>query len=46
VKKHLRRWGAVDVLLAFFLTSWIGQFFTQLAEFRQEEAARLDRRSG
>jgi hypothetical protein len=39
VKKHLRRWGAAYVLLALFLGSWIGQFFTQLAEFRQEEAA-------
>lgn len=35
--KHLRRWGAVYVLLALFLGSWIGQLFTQLAEFTSEQ---------
>jgi hypothetical protein len=30
---HFRRWGAVYVLLLLFLGSWLGQFFTQLAEF-------------
>lgn len=33
----LRRWGAVYVLLALFLGSWLGHFFTQLAEFRTEQ---------
>ena len=33
---HLRRWGAVYVLALLFLGSWIGQFFAQLAEFRDE----------
>ncbi len=37
--KHLRRWGAVYVLLILFIGSWLGQFFTQLAEFRNEQAA-------
>src|SRR5215208_6395692 len=35
--RHLRRWGAVYVLLLLFLGSWSGQFFTQLAEFRGEQ---------
>jgi hypothetical protein len=30
---HLRRWGAVYLLLLLFIGSWLGQFFTQLAEF-------------
>ncbi|TDD12897.1 hypothetical protein E1218_35230 [Kribbella turkmenica] len=34
---HVRRWGAVYVLLVLFLGSWIGQFFTQLSEFRSEQ---------
>lgn len=34
---HVRRWGAVYVLLALFVGSWIGQFFTQMAEFRSEQ---------
>ncbi len=33
---HLRRWGAVYVLALLFLGSWIGQFFAQLAEFRDD----------
>lgn len=37
--RHLRRWGAVYVLLALFLGSWIAQFATQLVEFRNEQAA-------
>lgn len=36
---HLRRWGAVYVLLALFLGSWAGQFFTELAEFRSDQSA-------
>lgn len=36
---HLRKWGAVYVLLILFLGSWIGQFFAQLAEFRTDQAA-------
>jgi hypothetical protein len=30
---HIRRWGAVYVLLLLFVGSWAGQFITQLAEF-------------
>ena len=37
--KHFRRWGAVYVLLALFLGSWLGQFFTQLTDFRSEQSA-------
>jgi hypothetical protein len=32
--EHLRRWGAVYVLLALFAGSWLGQFVTMLTEFR------------
>jgi hypothetical protein len=34
---HFRHWGAVYVLLILFLGSWLGQFFTQLAEFSSEQ---------
>jgi len=34
---HLRRWGAVYVLLLLFLGSWLGQFFAQLSEFRSQQ---------
>jgi hypothetical protein len=37
MKKHARRWGAVYVLLVLFAGSWIGQFVTQLKEFRSEQ---------
>jgi hypothetical protein len=30
---HIRRWGAVYILLLLFVGSWAGQFVTQLAEF-------------
>jgi hypothetical protein len=30
---HLRRWGAVYLLLLLFVGSWLGQFVTQMAEF-------------
>jgi hypothetical protein len=36
--KHFRRWGAVYVLLVLFVGSWLGQFVTQLTEFRSEQA--------
>lgn len=36
---HVRRWGAVYILLLLFIGSWLGQFFTQLSEFRSEQAA-------
>jgi hypothetical protein len=36
---HLRRWGAVYILLLLFIGSWLGQFFTQLSEFRSDQAA-------
>ncbi|PZF83362.1 DUF6766 family protein [Jiangella anatolica] len=35
--RNLRRWGAVYVLILLFLGSWLGQFFTQLSEFRSEQ---------
>ena len=35
--KHLRRWGAVYVLVVLFMGSWLGQFFTQLTRFHQEQ---------
>ena len=35
--KHFRRWGAVYLLLILFLSSWLGQFLTQLTEFRNEQ---------
>jgi len=36
--RHIRRWGAVYLLLLLFFGSWLGQFFTQLAEFRSEQS--------
>jgi len=35
--RHLRRWGAVYVLLVLFIGSWLGQFFAQLTQFRNEQ---------
>jgi hypothetical protein len=35
--KHVRRWGAVYILVLLFLGSWLGQFFTQLSRFRAEQ---------
>ena len=35
--KHLRRWGAVYILALLFIGSWLGQFFTQMAEFTSEQ---------
>lgn len=35
--RHLRRWGAVYVLLLLFLGSWAGHFFAELAEFTAEQ---------
>lgn len=32
---HVRRWGAIWILLALFLGSWIVQFFNQLDEVTQ-----------
>jgi uncharacterized protein DUF6766 len=37
--RHIRRWGAVYVLLLLFIGSWLGQFFTELIEFKNEQAA-------
>jgi len=34
--RHVRRWGAVYVLLLLFLGSWAGQFLTQLIHVRSE----------
>jgi hypothetical protein len=36
---HLRRWGAVYVLLLLFVGSWLGHFFAQLADFSSEQSA-------
>lgn len=36
--RHFRRWGAVYLLAVLFLGSWGGQFFTQLIDFRGEQA--------
>ncbi|WP_433004202.1 DUF6766 family protein [Kribbella sp. CA-294648] len=36
-ESHVRRWGAVYVLAVLFLGSWLGQFFTQLSEYRSDQ---------
>ncbi|MFI5707093.1 DUF6766 family protein [Kribbella sp. NPDC051620] len=36
-ESHARRWGAVYVLAVLFVGSWLGQFFTQLSEFRSDQ---------
>lgn len=36
-KEHLRRWGAVWLLVILFAGSWVGQFFTQMSEFVSEQ---------
>jgi hypothetical protein len=33
---HLRRWGAVYLMLVLFLTSWVAHFFTQMIAFGDE----------
>jgi hypothetical protein len=35
---HLRKWGAVYVLVVLFLGSWAGQFLAELSEFRSDQA--------
>jgi hypothetical protein len=37
--KHLRRWGAVYVLVLLFAGSWAGHFVTQLAEYTSTQQA-------
>jgi hypothetical protein len=37
--RHIRRWGAVYVLLLLFLGSWLGHFASQLVEFRNDQRA-------
>ncbi|WGX95818.1 DUF6766 family protein [Nocardioides sp. L-11A] len=37
IAEHVRRWGAVYLLLLLFVGSWAGQFLTQLAEFRSDQ---------
>jgi hypothetical protein len=39
MKHHLQRWGAAYLILALFLGSWVGQFFTQLAQVADEQQA-------
>ena len=34
----VRRWAALFILIAFFLLSWSGQFFTQMQVVKQESA--------
>lgn len=34
---HLRRWGAVYLLLLLFLGSWLGHFFAQMSGFTAEQ---------
>lgn len=34
---HIRRWGAVYVLVVLFAGSWLGQFFAMLSTFRSEQ---------
>lgn len=36
---HLRKWGAVYLLLLLFLGSWIGHFFAELSQFRTDQSA-------
>jgi len=36
---HMRKWGAVYLLLILFLGSWAGHFFAELAEFRSDQSA-------
>ncbi|MPY85448.1 MAG: hypothetical protein GEV00_19530 [Actinophytocola sp.] len=36
--RHFRRWGAVYLLVLLFAGSWVGQFFTQMAQFRSEQS--------
>lgn len=33
---HLQKWGAAYLMLALFLTSWLGQFIAQMIEFGNE----------
>jgi hypothetical protein len=35
--RHMRRWGAVYVLVVLFLGSWIAQFITQMISFGNEQ---------
>jgi hypothetical protein len=37
--RHLRRWGAVYLLVLLFAGSWLGQFLTQMTEFTSEQQA-------
>ncbi|WP_236581712.1 DUF6766 family protein [Rhodococcus sp. T7] len=37
VVRHVRRWGAVYVLVVLFLGSWLAQFVTQMISFRNEQ---------
>jgi hypothetical protein len=41
--KHLRNWGAVWILAALFLGSWVGQFYTQLDAVTQDAKAHGER---
>jgi hypothetical protein len=36
---HLKRWGAVYLLFALFVASWIGQFIAMLVEVGNEASA-------
>ena len=41
--RHFRRWGAVYLLAVLFVGSWLGQFVTQLSEFRSEQRTHGER---
>lgn len=36
-KSHLRRYGFFYILILAFFASWVGQFFTQLSDFQNEQ---------
>ncbi|MFI6867760.1 DUF6766 family protein [Nocardia sp. NPDC050406] len=36
---HIRRWGAVYLLILLFVGSWVGQFVTQLIDYSNTQRA-------
>lgn len=39
MRAHLKRWGAIHLLVLLFLSSWVAQLATQLVQARNEAAA-------
>lgn len=37
IRRHMKYWGAVHIVLLLFVGSLIGQFFTQLSQFRSDQ---------